>query len=78
MILYLTDYKVYYVMFSWPTNNLILCGCTTLSINTDTHRETAMLTKIKKFFHMVWKNIEETQMARAQTALKNSNWSRIE
>ena len=37
-----------------------------------------MLTKIKKFFHMVWKNVEDAQMARAHAALKNSNWSRIE
>jgi hypothetical protein len=78
MIMYLTDYKVYYVMFLMLSNNLILCGCTILSINTDTHRETVMFTKIKEFFHSVWKNIEETQMARAQAALKNSNWSRIE
>ena len=37
-----------------------------------------MLLKIKSFFQLVWKNIEETQMARAQAPLKNSNWSRIE
>lgn len=37
-----------------------------------------MFIKIKKFFREMWKNIEETQMARAHAALKNSNWSRIE
>jgi hypothetical protein len=37
-----------------------------------------MFDKIKIFFNKVWKNIEETQMARAHAALKNSNWSRIE
>jgi hypothetical protein len=78
MIMYLTDYKVYYVMFLMLSNNLILCGCTILSINTDTHMETAMLANIKKFFQNIWKSIEETQMARAHAALKNSNWSRIE
>jgi hypothetical protein len=40
--------------------------------------ETAMLSKIKEFFHYIWKNIEETQMARAHAALKNSNWGRLE
>lgn len=37
-----------------------------------------MLTKIKMFLNNVWKSIEATQMARAEQALKNSNWSRIE
>ena len=40
--------------------------------------ETGMLTTIKEFFRMIWKNIEETQMAKAHAVLKNSNWSRIE
>jgi hypothetical protein len=40
--------------------------------------EIHMLHKIKEFFHQVWKSIEETQMARAQAALKNKAWSRIE
>ena len=57
---------------------LKLCGRTYLSINTDTHMETAMLTKIKGFFHNIWKNIEDAQMARAHAALKNSNWGRLE
>jgi hypothetical protein len=37
-----------------------------------------MFEKIKIFLHKVWKNIEDAQMARAQVALKNSNWGRIE
>ena len=37
-----------------------------------------MFEKIKIFFNKVWKNIEDAQMARAQAALKNSNWGRIE
>jgi hypothetical protein len=37
-----------------------------------------MFTKIKEFFHAIWKNIEDAQMARAHAALKNSNWGRIE
>jgi hypothetical protein len=37
-----------------------------------------MLGKIKEFFRNVWKNIEETQMARAEAAIKNMPWSRIE
>jgi hypothetical protein len=37
-----------------------------------------MLDKIKAFFHNVWKSIEETQMARAEAAIKNMPWSRIE
>ena len=78
MILYLTDYKVYYLMFLSLSNNLISCGRTILSINTDTHRETIMFTKIKEFFHAIWKHIEDAQMARAHAALKNSNWGRIE
>jgi hypothetical protein len=34
--------------------------------------------KFKEFLARVWKSIEETQIARAEAALKNSNWSRIE
>ena len=40
--------------------------------------ETEMLLKLKDFFHKIWKNIEDVQMARAHAALKNSNWGRIE
>ena len=37
-----------------------------------------MLAKVKGFFHAIWKNIEDAQMARAHAALKNSNWGRLE
>jgi hypothetical protein len=37
-----------------------------------------MFTNIKRFFHYIWKSIEETQMARAKAALKNTAWSKIE
>lgn len=37
-----------------------------------------MFDKIKIFFNKVWKNIEDAQMAKAEAAIKNMPWSRIE
>jgi hypothetical protein len=51
---------------------------TMMESTTHLHKENMMLEKIKEFFYRLWISIEQTQMARAEAMLKNSNWTRIE
>lgn len=47
-----------------------MCGCTSISINTDTHnKDTHMFNYIKQFLRSAWDYVEAVQTIRAQRQL---------